>query len=107
MSLLDDNRKFTYISPFIWIVWSGFIQTEVELKKKKKDDTHLVGWLYKDLYMRSKDWERQGMPSFPRQIEYCSMTGQDLENDQHAREETSKFYDIEQKQWTRIVQMIF
>ncbi len=47
------------------------------------------------------------MPSFPRQIEYCSMTGQDLENAQQAWEETSTFYDSEQKQWARIVQMIF
>ena len=97
MSLLDDNRKLIYISPFIWIVWSGYIPTDVDLKKNRKDDPYLVGWLYKHLYARSKDWERQGMPSFPRHIEYCSMTGQDLENDHQAWEGAPKFYDIERK----------
>ncbi len=94
MSLSDDDNKFIFSSPTVWTVCRGFILTKIDLKKKRKDNPYLQGWLYKDLYMRLKDWERQGTPSLPRHIEYCSMMGQDLENEQQAWEETSKFYAI-------------
>ncbi len=64
MSLLDDNRKFIFISPFIWIVRSGFIPTEVDLKKKKKDGPYLDGWLYKDLISDQKIGKGKGCHHF-------------------------------------------
>ena len=38
----------------------------------------------KEINMKSGDWEREGTPTYPKAIAYCSMTVQDLEHDQQA-----------------------
>ncbi len=46
----------------------------------------------KDINMKSGDWEREGMTTYPTAIAYCSMTVQDLEHDQQAWDEASKLF---------------
>ncbi len=46
------------------------------------------------------------MPAYPKMITYCSMTGQGLEYDQQAWDETRKFYEIDQMLWVKIVNKI-
>ncbi len=55
---MGDNKKLIYISPMVWLIRNGYIPRDSDLKKKKKDNPYLEGWLLKHLYMRSSDWER-------------------------------------------------
>jgi hypothetical protein len=57
--------------------------------------------------MASRHWEREGMPPYPYEIDYCSMTGEGLENDLQAWEATGKLIEVDPTKLTRIVKVIF
>ncbi len=59
--------------------------------------------------MVSRHWEREGMPSFPCELEidYCLMIGEDLRDDPQAWEATGKHIETNTTKLVRIAQMIF
>jgi hypothetical protein len=67
----------------------------------------LKDWKQGDFYMTSRHWEREGMPPYTYEIDYCSMTGEDLENDPQAWEATEKLIEMNASKLVRILKMIF
>ncbi len=57
--------------------------------------------------MTSRHWEREGMSPYPYEIDHCSMTGEDIENDQQAWEPTGKLIEVNATKLIRIVKLIF
>ncbi len=46
------------------------------------------------------------MPDYPRELEYCCIKGQDLEDDDEVHEATAAFFKIPQNLMVKIVQII-
>ncbi len=57
--------------------------------------------------MGSRHWERAGMPPHPYEIDYCSMIGEDIENDPQVWEAIEKLMEVDPAKLTRIVKVIF
>ncbi len=57
--------------------------------------------------MASRHREREGMPPYPYEFDYCSLTGEDPENDPQAREATGKLLEMNATKLVRMVKMIF
>jgi hypothetical protein len=43
--------------------------------KVNKDTLMFNGWIQGYLYMGSRHWEREGMPTFPKNLDYFSLKG--------------------------------
>ncbi len=106
MSLQGENKETVYIGSVLWLAMNGHIPRYDEMNKKKGEKL-LEGWRQGHLYKASRHWEREGMPTFPRELQYCCMKGQDLEEDDEALEATSAFFKIPQILMAKIVQIIF
>jgi hypothetical protein len=57
--------------------------------------------------MASRHWEREGVPPYPCEMDYCLMTSENLENDLEGWEATGKLIEVNATKLTRIFQIIF
>jgi hypothetical protein len=104
---LQEGRKTTFcIAPFAWLLQHGFIARSNEFVLEGTT-TILKDWKQRDFYMASRHWEREGMPPYPYELDYCSMTSEDLENYLQAWEATGKLIEVDPTKLTRIVKVIF
>jgi hypothetical protein len=90
---LQEGRKTTFcVAPFAWLLQHGYIARSNEFVFEGTTFKLILNnWNQGDFYMTSRHWERAGMPpyqAYPYEIDYCSMTGEDLENDLQAWEAT-------------------
>ena len=77
----------TCVGPVAWLLQHGYIARSNELVYEG-ETLILKDWKQRDFSMASRHWEREGMPPYPYEIDYCLMTGEDLENDLQAWEAT-------------------
>jgi len=104
---LQEGRKTTFcVAPFAWLLQNGYIARSNEFVF---EGTTLIlkNWIQGDFYMGSRHWERAGMPPYPYEIDYCSMIGEDIENDPQAWEAIEKLMEVDPAKLTRIVKVIF
>ncbi len=105
MSLQGEDKETVYIGSVLWLAMNGNIPRDDEMNKKQ-DEKLLQGWKQGHLYKASWQWERERMPTFPRE-QFCCMKEQDLEEDDEALEATSAFFKIHQILMVKIVQIIY
>ncbi len=87
MSLQEGRKTTLCVAPFVWLLQHGIIALSNEFVFEGTTSI-LKNWKQGDFYMASRHGERDGMPPYHYEIDYCSMTGEDLENDPKAWEAT-------------------
>jgi hypothetical protein len=102
LSLQEGEKTTECVTPFLWLLKHGYVALSDEFVFEGttlilKDRKH------RDFYMASRRWEREGMPPYPYESDYCLMTCEDLENDQATR----KLIEVNATKLTRIVEIIF
>lgn len=105
-SFLDEKRALIYTRPAGWLIFNGYLPREHEwtlVNGKCKFDN----WKPGDMYLYTRHLERNGMPSFPQEIDYCNIYGHDLEFDLEAWENTTEFINMKDNHRTKMVEMIY
>ena len=99
---LQEGRKTTFCAaPFAWLLQHGYIARSNEFFFEGTTSI-LKNWKQGDFYMASRHGERDGMPPYHYEIDYCSMTGEDLENDPQAWEATGKIIEVDPAKLTSL-----
>ena len=80
MSYVDEKKEVIYVTSLAWILESGYVPRFQEFTLKNGMYV-LENWKQGHLYMGSRHWEKEGLLGFPKELDYCSMTGEDLEYD--------------------------
>ena len=102
----DEHRRLIYCKATAWMIYNGYLPRNQEWSLGP-DGRELPSWKPGDLYLNSRHLERQGMPPFPKYLEYCNIFGMDLEQDVDSWELTSEFLRTPDQYRTKISELIY
>ena len=105
-SFTDEKRDIVYVKSMGWVIWNGYCPRESEWALDKGKRT-LDGWNPGHMYLYTRYLERNGMPPFPEELDYCNIYGHDLEFDLEAWENTTEFINMKEKHRVKAAEMIF
>ena len=57
--------------------------------------------------MGSRHWENEGLPTFPKELEYCSLTGEDLEYDSQSWQAAKDILQLAPNKMMKNAQLIY
>ena len=106
MSYVDEKKDVTYVTPLAWVVGNGYIPRHQDTTLENGVYV-LKNWKQGDLYMGSRHWEREGLSGFPTDLDYCSMTGEDLEYDSLSWQAAKDIIQLAPNKLMKITQMIY
>jgi len=106
MSYVDEKKDVIYVTSMAWVAENGYIPRHQEFTLENGAYV-LKNWKQGDLYMGSRHWEREGLSGFPKDLDYCSMTGEDLEYDSLSWQAAKDIIQLAPNKLMKITQMIY
>ena len=105
-SFVDEKREIVYVRSIAWLIWNGYLPKDQESILNNGKRT-LDGWLPGHMYVSTRHLERNGMPSFPNDLDYCNIYGHDLEHDVEAWQNTTGFIGMKDHHRMKAMELIF
>ena len=103
----QDNKRETHnVKHLLYVMLNGYLPRENDFTLVNGVYT-LYGWTPGMLYHSSRSLAREGVPEFQREMDYCNIRGDDLEESQESLEHTKGLLKTKSKLYPQQATVLF
>ena len=108
-SVTPKNRDPEFASSVVWLIHNGYIPRMSDHQYHRGNLVLPTSWVKGDFYQSTDYWEHLGLSGYEARYDYCSLRGDDLDQDLPSWQATTQLLGMIKKPKTTllIVDLVF